>query len=55
MSVSSAVWSVSSAWGIVQVGGDAAAFKAAEPILKAMGKHMLYCGKSGLGQTAKVS
>ena len=38
-----------------QVGGDAEAFKAADPILKAMGKHALYCGKSGMGQTAKAS
>ena len=40
--------------GVWQVGGDPAAFKAAEPFLKAMGKHTLYCGRSGLGQTAKV-
>ena len=38
----------------VQVGGSRAAAKAAEPYLRMMGKHVLYCGKQGNGQAAKA-
>lgn len=38
-----------------QVGGLRQAAKAAEPYLKMLGKHVLYCGESGSGQSAKVS
>lgn len=36
------------------VGGDAAAFARAEPILKAMGRNIIHAGPSGAGQTAKI-
>ena len=36
------------------VGGDAADFARAEPILKAMGKTIVHAGPSGSGQTAKI-
>ncbi len=36
------------------VGGDAAAFARAEPILKAMGRTIVHAGPSGAGQTAKI-
>ena len=36
------------------VGGDAAAFARAEPILQAMGKTIVHAGPSGSGQTAKI-
>lgn len=36
------------------VGGEQQGFKQAEPILKAMGKNIVYCGPSGNGQAAKI-
>lgn len=36
------------------VGGEAADFEAARPILETMGKRIVHCGGSGLGQAAKV-
>jgi 3-hydroxyisobutyrate dehydrogenase len=36
------------------VGGEAAAFARAEPILKAMGKTIVHAGPAGNGQTAKI-
>jgi 3-hydroxyisobutyrate dehydrogenase len=36
------------------VGGEAAAFARAEPILKAMGRNVIHAGSSGAGQTAKI-
>ena len=36
------------------VGGDAAAFARAEPVLQAMGKTIVHAGLSGAGQTAKI-
>ena len=36
------------------VGGDAAAFEKAKPILACMGKNMIHCGKSGNGQAVKI-
>ncbi len=36
------------------VGGTAAAFKRAEPVLSAMGKAVIYAGDAGAGQTAKI-
>src|SRR5947208_4249152 len=36
------------------VGGDAAAFARAEPILRAMGKTIVHAGPAGSGQTAKI-
>lgn len=36
------------------VGGDAAAFARAEPILAAMGKAVIHAGDSGAGQAAKI-
>lgn len=36
------------------VGGDAAAFARAEPILQAMGRTIIHAGPSGAGQTAKI-
>jgi 3-hydroxyisobutyrate dehydrogenase len=36
------------------VGGEAAAFARAEPILKAMGRTLVHAGPSGSGQTAKI-
>lgn len=36
------------------VGGEAAAFARAEPILQAMGKTIVHAGPSGAGQTAKI-
>jgi 2-hydroxy-3-oxopropionate reductase len=38
----------------IMVGGDAAAFKRARPILSALGKTITYCGASGAGQTVKA-
>ncbi len=36
------------------VGGDAADFEAARPLLLAMGKNVVHCGGSGNGQVAKI-
>ena len=36
-------------------GGDASAVAQAEPILLRMGKRVVYCGKSGSGQAAKLA
>lgn len=36
------------------VGGDAPAFAAIEPVLKAMGAKIVHCGASGAGQAAKI-
>ncbi|MGK7866273.1 3-hydroxyisobutyrate dehydrogenase [Falsiroseomonas sp. E2-1-a20] len=36
------------------VGGDAAAFTAAEPILAQMGRAAIHCGQAGAGQAAKA-
>src|SRR5439155_12928996 len=36
------------------VGGEAAAFARAEPILRAMGKTIVHAGPAGSGQTAKI-
>ncbi|KAH9306864.1 hypothetical protein KI387_011268, partial [Taxus chinensis] len=36
------------------VGGPQNAFHAAQPLLSAMGKHSIYCGKSGNGAAAKI-
>lgn len=36
------------------VGGEPADFAQAEPILQAMGKRIVHCGGSGLGQAAKI-
>lgn len=36
------------------VGGDAAAFEQARPILACMGKNVVHCGASGNGQVAKI-
>ncbi|GFZ82068.1 3-hydroxyisobutyrate dehydrogenase [Elstera cyanobacteriorum] len=36
------------------VGGSAAAFARAEPILAAMGKKIVHCGDAGAGQAAKI-
>jgi 3-hydroxyisobutyrate dehydrogenase len=35
-------------------GGSADAFKAAEPLLQAMGKKIVHCGDAGAGQAAKI-
>jgi len=35
-------------------GGDDKAFAAAKPILEAMGKKIVHCGKAGAGQAAKI-
>ena len=37
------------------VGGDAAAFEQARPVLQNMGKNIVHCGPSGNGQVAKVA
>jgi 3-hydroxyisobutyrate dehydrogenase len=36
------------------VGGDAADYEAAKPVLQAMGKNIVHCGGSGNGQVAKI-
>lgn len=36
------------------VGGDAATFEKAEPIILAMGKKVVHCGAAGMGQAAKI-
>jgi 3-hydroxyisobutyrate dehydrogenase len=36
------------------VGGDAADFERAKPVLQAMGKNIVHCGGSGNGQVAKI-
>ena len=36
------------------VGGDAADFEAAKPLLQCMGKNIVHCGASGNGQVAKI-
>ncbi|WP_158895194.1 3-hydroxyisobutyrate dehydrogenase [Amycolatopsis anabasis] len=36
------------------VGGETAAFTAAEPLLRAMGARVVHCGSSGAGQAAKI-
>ncbi len=36
------------------VGGEAAAFDAARPVLEAMGKKIVHCGGAGAGQAAKI-
>ncbi len=36
------------------VGGDAAAFRAAEPVLAQMGRKIVHCGPAGAGQGAKI-
>ncbi len=36
------------------VGGDAADFEAAKPILQCMGKSLVHCGAAGNGQVAKI-
>jgi 3-hydroxyisobutyrate dehydrogenase len=36
------------------VGGDAADFERAKPILQAMGKNIVHCGGTGNGQVAKI-
>ena len=36
------------------VGGDAADFEAAKPVLQAMGKNIVHCGGIGNGQVAKI-
>jgi len=36
------------------VGGDAASFGAAKPILEAMGRTIVHCGEAGAGQAAKL-
>lgn len=36
------------------VGGEAAAFAQAEPLLRAMGKNVVHCGGAGAGQAAKI-
>lgn len=36
------------------VGGDAAHFSAAQPILSSMGKNIVHCGAVGTGQAAKI-
>jgi len=36
------------------VGGDAAAFAKAKPILEAMGRTIVHCGEAGAGQAAKL-
>jgi len=36
------------------VGGEAAEFEAARPILQCMGKNIVHCGASGNGQVAKI-
>ncbi|MDO9499197.1 3-hydroxyisobutyrate dehydrogenase [Falsiroseomonas sp.] len=36
------------------VGGDAAAFAAVEPLLRAMGRAAIHCGAAGAGQAAKA-
>jgi 3-hydroxyisobutyrate dehydrogenase len=36
------------------VGGEAADYEAAKPILQAMGKNVVHCGGSGNGQVAKI-
>ena len=35
-------------------GGEAEAFSAAKPVLEAMGKKIVHCGKGGNGQAAKI-
>ena len=37
------------------VGGAESDFNAAQPILAAMGKNIVYCGAAGAGQAAKVA
>ena len=36
------------------VGGEAAAFEAARPLLQAMGKAVIHAGPAGAGQAAKI-
>jgi 3-hydroxyisobutyrate dehydrogenase len=36
------------------VGGSAAGFQAAQPVLSAMGKNLVHCGPEGSGQIAKL-
>lgn len=36
------------------VGGDPVLFKQAEPVLKCMGKNIVHCGGTGMGQAAKI-
>lgn len=38
----------------IMVGGDAADFEACKPIFEAMGKNIVYCGRSGAGQIVKL-
>lgn len=38
----------------IMVGGSAAAFERAEPVLRAMGKNLYHCGPTGAGATAKL-
>lgn len=49
------VWKCYMAYGCyVQCGGDRSAVKAADPVLRSMGKKVWHCGEAGLGQAAKV-
>ncbi len=38
----------------IMVGGDAEAFRQAEPIFRAMGRTVVHCGPSGMGQVTKL-
>lgn len=38
----------------LMVGGSTSAFKAAEPILEAVGRKIVHCGNDGAGQAAKI-
>lgn len=52
--VSGGVPGASAATLTFMVGGDAATFQRAEPILLAMGKKIVHCGAAGMGQAAKI-
>lgn len=36
------------------VGGDEASYHAVKPVLQAMGSNLVFCGKVGSGQAAKI-
>lgn len=52
--VSGGVGGADAATLTIMVGGQAAAFKKAEPILGCMGKNIVHAGESGAGQAAKI-
>jgi 3-hydroxyisobutyrate dehydrogenase len=52
--VSGGPWGAEAATLAIMVGGEAADFARAEPLFKAMGKHLFHCGPLGSGQIVKL-